>query len=78
MEQIMNPYIGLLLFDYHNEEVRIEGIGCDWIVARNELAEPVFYGFDSNNEMLAWISECRERQNRNRREPDEREKNRSK
>jgi len=56
----MNPYIGMMICDYiAGEEYRIEGIGFDWIVGRDEIGKPVFYSFDTNQEMLGYIEDCR-------------------
>ena len=51
----MNPYIGMMIVAALDLEIRVEGIGCDWVVGRNEIGEPKFFSFNSNKEMLVWI-----------------------
>lgn len=55
----MNPYIGMLFVGQDGEDARIEGIGWDWLVGRDDIGEPSFYAFNSNREMLAWLDEQR-------------------
>lgn len=55
----MSLYIGMLFESQGGEDIRIEGIGWDWLVGRDEIGEPQFYRFDSNNEMLTWLHEHR-------------------
>ena len=58
----MIPYIGMLLKvigEGSIDDVRIEGFGYDWIVARDEIGKPRFYNFESNNVMLMWVKERR-------------------
>ena len=55
----MNPCIGMLFVGQDREDVRIEGIGWDWFVGRDDIGEPIFYRFDSNIQMLTWLNEHR-------------------
>ena len=58
-EQIVNPCVGMLFINKDREDSRIEAIGWDWFVGRDEIGEPRFYRFDSNIEMLVWLGEHR-------------------
>ena len=51
----MSPYIGMMVVAKLDLEIRIEGIGYDWIVGRDEIGEPKFFSFNSHKEMLVWI-----------------------
>ena len=53
----MNPCIGMLFKDQDREDVRIEGIGWDWFVGRNNRGETSFYTFDHNIQLLTWLNE---------------------
>lgn len=69
MDQVFIPRVGLLLYGFcdgyfgHDSYKikRIEALGVDWVVCRDDKGEPIFAAFDSVAEMNTcvenWSSE---------------------
>lgn len=69
----MSIYIGMMLYGYCNgyfgrdshENKRIEAIGHDWVVVREENGVPSFARFKSNGEMTTMLANWSMPENKN-------------